>query len=145
MSVIKDIALSEPLVDSVDHKAVMCDSVPVLELDIRTCCKEVNDDGGGGTKRLLFIVSEPLFMKHAGLRRISSVSHFARLLQTSLPHRPRPTPLSQDLAFHSDFSLEVSRSDYCHAFVAYFECSFTQVIGRAVADRVAARRGALPL
>ena len=52
MSVIKDIALSEPLVDSVDHKAVMCDSVPVLELDIRTCCKEVNDDGGGGDQEV---------------------------------------------------------------------------------------------
>jgi protein arginine N-methyltransferase 1 len=39
MSVIKDIALSEPLVDSVDGRSVMSDVKPVLSLDILTCTK----------------------------------------------------------------------------------------------------------
>ena len=33
----------------------------------------------------------------------------------------------QDLAFTSEFALKVTRNDFCHAFVAYFECAFTQV------------------
>lgn len=40
MRVIKDIALSEPLVDSVDSKSVLSDAVPILRLDLATCTKE---------------------------------------------------------------------------------------------------------
>ena len=42
MKVIKDIALSEPLVDTVESKAVITNSSPILSLDIMTCKKEVN-------------------------------------------------------------------------------------------------------
>jgi len=40
MSPIKEIAIKEPVVDVVDDKAVLTDSVPVLTLDILTCAKE---------------------------------------------------------------------------------------------------------
>lgn len=72
MSVIKSIALTEPLVDVVEPRSVMTNARPILSLDIATCSKE-------------------------------------------------------DLAFTSEFSLKVTRNDFCHAFVAYFECAFTQV------------------
>lgn len=72
MRVIKQIALAEPLVDCVEPRAVLTNSVPILTLDILTCTKD-------------------------------------------------------DLQFASDFSLTVKKSDFCHAFVAYFECAFTQV------------------
>ena len=38
-----------------------------------------------------------------------------------------PCMLLQDLSFRSQFSLRVKRNDFCHAFVAYFECAFSQV------------------
>jgi protein arginine N-methyltransferase 1 len=72
MGKIKDIALTEPLVDIVDSRAVLSNAVPILSLDVLTCKKE-------------------------------------------------------DLSFRSPFSLKVSRNDFCHAFVAYFECAFTQI------------------
>ena len=72
MRVIKEIALAEPLVDCVEPRAVLTNSVPILTLDILTCTKD-------------------------------------------------------DLQFASDFVLTVKKSDFCHAFVAYFECAFTQV------------------
>mmetsp|Transcript_31569 Transcript_31569/g.32142 ORF Transcript_31569/g.32142 Transcript_31569/m.32142 type:complete len:399 (+) Transcript_31569:117-1313(+) len=40
MKVIKDIAIAEPLVDCVDSKCVLSDSVPILRLDLLTCRKE---------------------------------------------------------------------------------------------------------
>lgn len=40
MSVIKDIAIREPVVDVVDAKAIVTDSKPILHLDILTCKKE---------------------------------------------------------------------------------------------------------
>lgn len=40
MSVIKDIALMEPLVDTVEGKAVVTSCVPILSLDLLTCTKE---------------------------------------------------------------------------------------------------------
>jgi protein arginine N-methyltransferase 1 len=40
MSVIKEIAITEPVVDVVDAKALVTDSVPILSLDILTCTKE---------------------------------------------------------------------------------------------------------
>jgi type I protein arginine methyltransferase len=40
MSPIKDIAIKEPVVDVVDAKAIVTDSVPILHLDILTCTKE---------------------------------------------------------------------------------------------------------
>ena len=40
MSPIKEIAIKEPVVDVVDEKALLTDSVPVLTLDILTCTKE---------------------------------------------------------------------------------------------------------
>ena len=42
MKVIKDIALSEPLVDVVESKAVITNAAPILTLDIMTCKKEVS-------------------------------------------------------------------------------------------------------
>lgn len=33
----------------------------------------------------------------------------------------------EDLTFRSEFSLKFSRNDFCHAFVAYFECAFSLV------------------
>jgi type I protein arginine methyltransferase len=72
MSVIKDIAITEPLVDVVEGKAVISNTVPILSLDLLTCTKE-------------------------------------------------------DCDFASDFRLTCSRDDFCHAFVAYFDCAFTQV------------------
>jgi type I protein arginine methyltransferase len=72
MRVIKDIALQEPLVDTVDARSIISTSVPILNLDVLTCKKE-------------------------------------------------------DLAFTTEFTLQFKRNDYCHAFVAYFECAFTQV------------------
>lgn len=72
MSVMKDIAYTEPLVDLVDSKAIISNRQAILDIDILTCKKE-------------------------------------------------------DLNFTSNFSLTFSKDDYCHAFVAYFECSFTQI------------------
>lgn len=72
MSVIKDIAVTEPLVDVVQSKAVVSNAVPILNLDLLTCTKENCD-------------------------------------------------------FSSEFSLNSLRNDFCHAFVAYFDCAFTQV------------------
>lgn len=72
MSVIKNIAITEPLVDVVEGKAVVSNTVPILSLDLLTCTKE-------------------------------------------------------DCDFESDFRLTVNRDDFCHAFVAYFDCAFTQV------------------
>jgi len=40
MSVIKDIAIREPVVDVVEAKAIVTDSKPILHLDILTCKKE---------------------------------------------------------------------------------------------------------
>ena len=40
MTPIQEIALREPVVDVVDAKALVTDSVPILELDILTCTKE---------------------------------------------------------------------------------------------------------
>lgn len=40
MSVIKNIAIREPVVDVVDAKAIVTDSKPILSLDILTCRKE---------------------------------------------------------------------------------------------------------
>lgn len=40
MSPIKEIALREPVVDVVDAKAIVTNSVPILHLDILTCTKE---------------------------------------------------------------------------------------------------------
>lgn len=40
MSPIKDLAIKEPVVDVVDAKAIVTDSVPILRLDILTCTKE---------------------------------------------------------------------------------------------------------
>lgn len=42
MRVIKDIAITEPLVDIVESRAVLTNAVPILHLDILTCTKEVN-------------------------------------------------------------------------------------------------------
>mmetsp|Transcript_8144 Transcript_8144/g.15353 ORF Transcript_8144/g.15353 Transcript_8144/m.15353 type:complete len:373 (-) Transcript_8144:161-1279(-) len=72
MRKIKDIAITEPLVDMVESRAVLSNAVPILSLDVLTCKKE-------------------------------------------------------DLTFKSPFSLKVARNDFCHAFVAYFECAFTQI------------------
>ena len=72
MSVIKNIAITEPLVDVVEGKAVVSSTVPILNLDLLTCTKE-------------------------------------------------------DCDFKSPFILKCIRNDFCHAFVAYFECAFTQV------------------
>ena len=33
----------------------------------------------------------------------------------------------QDLSFSSQFRIQAERSDYVHAFVAYFECAFTNI------------------
>ena len=33
----------------------------------------------------------------------------------------------QDLSFEAEFTIVAKRNDFCHAFVAYFECGFTQV------------------
>ena len=33
----------------------------------------------------------------------------------------------EDLSFESDFTLKITRTDYCHALMAYFECAFTLV------------------
>jgi hypothetical protein len=41
MRVIKDIAITEPLVDVVESRAVLTNAVPILHLDILTCTKEV--------------------------------------------------------------------------------------------------------
>mmetsp|Transcript_10204 Transcript_10204/g.12380 ORF Transcript_10204/g.12380 Transcript_10204/m.12380 type:complete len:340 (-) Transcript_10204:154-1173(-) len=72
MSVIKDIAITEPLVDVVEGKAVISNTVPILSLDLLVCSKE-------------------------------------------------------DCDFESNFKLTCTRDDFCHAFVAYFDCAFTQV------------------
>ena len=40
MSVIKEIAITEPLVDVVEGKAVVSNSFPILNLDLMTCTKE---------------------------------------------------------------------------------------------------------
>lgn len=72
MKRIKDIAITEPIVDMVESRAVVSNAVPILVLDVRSCRKE-------------------------------------------------------DLTFQSRFSLKVARNDFCHAFVAYFECGFTQI------------------
>ncbi len=41
MSVIKDMALGEPLVDVVEARAVATDARPILALDVSTCTREV--------------------------------------------------------------------------------------------------------
>lgn len=41
MRVIKEMALTEPLVDTVEGSAVLSTAVPILQLDILTCSKEV--------------------------------------------------------------------------------------------------------
>jgi type I protein arginine methyltransferase len=41
MGKIKDIALTEPLVDIVDSRAVLSNAVPILSLDVLTCKKDV--------------------------------------------------------------------------------------------------------
>ena len=41
MSVIKEIAITEPLVDVVEGKAVVSNAVPILNLDLLTCSKVV--------------------------------------------------------------------------------------------------------
>jgi len=72
MSVIKDIAITEPLVDVVEAKAVVTDAKSVLALDLLTCTVK-------------------------------------------------------DLAWESDFELKFKRDDFAHAFVAFFDCAFTQI------------------
>jgi type I protein arginine methyltransferase len=41
MRVIKDIAITEPLVDVVEARSVLSNAVPILRLDILTCTKAV--------------------------------------------------------------------------------------------------------
>ena len=71
MSCIRELAMNEPLVDTVEADAVLANSCPILDIDITTVTKE-------------------------------------------------------ELAFKSNFSIVCNRQDYCHALVAYFDCSFTQ-------------------
>ncbi|KAH6914455.1 putative arginine methyltransferase [Coprinopsis sp. MPI-PUGE-AT-0042] len=68
-SCIKDIALREPLVDTVELKAVNSDPYKLKHIDLLTAKKE-------------------------------------------------------DLTFESDFTLRISRNDYVHAFLAWFDISF---------------------
>ncbi|KAH7108011.1 S-adenosyl-L-methionine-dependent methyltransferase [Auriculariales sp. MPI-PUGE-AT-0066] len=68
-SCIKDIALREPLVDTVEMKAVVSDPCAIKHIDLRTAKKE-------------------------------------------------------DLTFTADFSLKVTRDDYVHAFLAWFDIVF---------------------
>ncbi|KAL0581353.1 Nuclear SAM-dependent mono-and asymmetric methyltransferase [Marasmius crinis-equi] len=75
-SCIKDIALREPLVDTVDLKSV---------------------------------VSDPCMIKVP--------SHL-------LTHIDLTTAKKEDLAFEAPFSLSVTRTDYVHAFLAWFDISF---------------------
>ena len=46
MKVIKDTALKEPLVDTVESRAVVSNAVPILQVDILTCTKEVRCNCG---------------------------------------------------------------------------------------------------
>jgi protein arginine N-methyltransferase 1 len=36
------------------------------------------------------------------------------------------TCTKEDLAFGANFQLTMHRNDFCHAFVSYFDCAFTQ-------------------
>lgn len=71
MSVIREQALTEPLVDIAEAKQVITNAVPILDVDINTVKKE-------------------------------------------------------DLDFTANFSLDVGRDDYCHAFLAYFTVDFSR-------------------
>ena len=68
-SCIKEIALREPLVDTVELRAVVCDPVPIKHLDLMTVTKA-------------------------------------------------------DLSFASDFQMKVTRNDYVHAFLGWFDIGF---------------------
>ncbi|KAF8518715.1 S-adenosyl-L-methionine-dependent methyltransferase [Gautieria morchelliformis] len=68
-SCIKDIALREPLVDTVELKAVVTNPYPLKHIDLRTAKKE-------------------------------------------------------DLTFRAPFTLQATRNDYIHAFLAWFDISF---------------------
>lgn len=72
MSPIKNIALSEPLVDAVHSRSVNSDADSILSLDLKTCTLA-------------------------------------------------------DLEFKGEFELRFRRNDYCHAFVGFFECTFSQI------------------
>eukprot|EP00640_Fibrocapsa_japonica_P003953 CAMPEP_0113936826 /NCGR_PEP_ID=MMETSP1339-20121228/3608_1 /TAXON_ID=94617 /ORGANISM="Fibrocapsa japonica" /LENGTH=358 /DNA_ID=CAMNT_0000939387 /DNA_START=90 /DNA_END=1166 /DNA_ORIENTATION=- /assembly_acc=CAM_ASM_000762 len=72
MGAIKELALTEPLVDNVEQNQVISEATKVLTLDMKTCTKE-------------------------------------------------------DLAFKSLFRMRFMRNDYCHALVAFFDVSFSQI------------------
>lgn len=71
MSCIKEIAKTEPLVDTVSSDALLSNVCPILDIDLTKVTKE-------------------------------------------------------ELAFTSPFSLTCYRQDYCHALVAYFDCTFSK-------------------
>lgn len=68
-SCIKEIALREPLVDTVELRSVVCDPAPLVHLDLKTVKKE-------------------------------------------------------DLSFTSSFKMNVTRNDYVHAFLGWFDIGF---------------------
>ncbi|KNC47321.1 PRMT-1 protein [Thecamonas trahens ATCC 50062] len=70
MSCIRELALVEPLVDTVDPAAVVTEAFPFKVLDMKTVTVD-------------------------------------------------------DLTFSADFALKVTRDDYCHGFVSWFDCEFS--------------------
>eukprot|EP01104_Vermistella_antarctica_P000981 TRINITY_DN11053_c0_g1_i1.p1 TRINITY_DN11053_c0_g1~~TRINITY_DN11053_c0_g1_i1.p1 ORF type:complete len:342 (-),score=120.26 TRINITY_DN11053_c0_g1_i1:109-1134(-) len=71
MSIIKKKAIQEPLVDTVEEKAIVSSACTLMELDLKTCTID-------------------------------------------------------DLTFDVPFSMTCDRNDYCHAFVAYFDITFSK-------------------
>jgi protein arginine N-methyltransferase 1 len=126
MSVIKDIALSEPLVDSVDGRSVMSDVKPVLSLDILTCTKVSTAAAATAATASSLI---PALWTPAHL-----LAHRRRIITLTLHvHLHPPTTnftlatTQADLSFKTDFTLRAFRQDYCNAFCGFFECAFTQI------------------
>jgi protein arginine N-methyltransferase 1 len=54
MSVIKNIALTEPLVDTVNPSSIISNAKPILSLDVATCTKAVS---------VMFVPAHRLFMR----------------------------------------------------------------------------------
>jgi len=125
MSVIKDIALSEPLVDSVDGRSVMSDVKPVLSLDILTCTK-VSAAAAAATSPITAIMTSTRHRSIKLTRHTHLPTHVCYLVHVCFLLL-RLFCTQADLSFKTDFTLRAFRQDYCNAFCGFFECAFTQI------------------
>jgi hypothetical protein len=121
MSYIREAALTEPLVDCVDGKAINSNSVPIL------VCHYLASDCHANTTTCCLSNHAP----HDFLRSFFPSFCFLQvpiffLLGIHVQTIDITTVTKEALDFTSDFALKVARNDYIHGLVCYFDVEFSK-------------------